>query len=1220
VSEAPRPSRKRFSAPVPRPAPEPAPARNAPAEAPASRGLGAGVPVFLRGPSASAQPRPVAEVVVGTPGDALERQAEEASERAAAPCGAALPPPRMPQGAAPGVLRVHAPEAARAIAAPGPGSPLPDDVRAPLEAELGGDLSELRVHGGLEAAGAARALGARAFAYGPHVWLGAGESARDLRLMAHEAAHVLQQRGGPAVVRRQSIPGAPSLPAPAPGMTPMGPPAPAPPTPVPAAPAGAPSGPAPLAPGTTELVIPPRTLVDAEEESWTIAEASVEHRLWDAIVELPPPLFFATVGLTARLQFRLEMFLRYGPVVLRDIRLAWNPAESRYSGTAQLFVPVSGGPRAILTGTLAGSAEWLGLLEAVRVEGSLRATGQAPLIVAAAPSVAVQYDDGDFTLNARPQVEAGFALLFDLDALARVVLGGDDEVWAKTWRLFHWQWGHAVRAGASFSLDYENGELRPVRTEPFAERFPIDELLDGLRAPAEDGAVTLIPPGRRPAEERLRELLGTEGTDPQVILAALAEATDAEKAALLGDEAMMGAVDGAVGEALRPVARRILTRAPSETVPSLDEGTVFTASRHIRLRRFADALAVVVERLQANGTLDPGLATFRYQRSVSAGEGLTETDYDEDPATGARTPRPGGSTVSIYDPAFVGAPWLFSTVMHEYVHVLQHQRTFTSEEWVDPDASDAGEVEAYLWEVEHARGTGVLASSAQMEEVGRRLTDHFQALSPAGQARYQARYDDAMARVRDAASGVLPVNLAFSVDEARRGVQESSERIAGLMRQRPLSRTPTPDERRRQEEIDAQVAALQRDRAGYLVEVVLAENPNVQIVDRVRGMYRVPVTDGAGQVRWLTGSISVVWHLHQVSPSVFDIGARIQARPPDAALPPGTAVTHTPLVGGSGIQSTVQPYPGDIDFGEEYTVTAPDAAAAGQAMAAVVVEFVNRTRTEQDFEFVRLAIYPVTQQPGKDYAWPAARVLNPANHEELASQLADLGGGRANTFWRALIAGGRFIEITKVLGIHALATATGKTLFGTDWMGAEFQEAYMEEPPEIESVALGEYAGLMRRQAIELADKGAWLKAAKRSFNYLRAIGNLQGMTAIQPVFSTTQAQLNQHLAVMEATARTLDPAAPTRVLTAEHARELLNTAAGRIRADMPPPDGPRVATDLEGVAARVRGNTDPPVGMVAPDRDLLRDLKDRAMAPLQAYVDRSLEARVRPVVDRYVR
>ncbi len=127
------------------------------------------------------------------------------------------------------------PDVSQAIRRPGGGEPLDPDVRRGMESSTGRDFSGVRVHGDGEAQSAARALNARAFTHGRDVWLGPGESARDQRLMAHEAAHVAQQGGAPAgrapasaptpvtqrlaneedeTVQRQPKPGAPG-PAPA---------------------------------------------------------------------------------------------------------------------------------------------------------------------------------------------------------------------------------------------------------------------------------------------------------------------------------------------------------------------------------------------------------------------------------------------------------------------------------------------------------------------------------------------------------------------------------------------------------------------------------------------------------------------------------------------------------------------------------------------------------------------------------------------------------------------------------------------------------------------------------------------------------------------------------------------------------------------------------------------------------------------------------------------
>ncbi|HEY0022133.1 MAG TPA: DUF4157 domain-containing protein [Longimicrobium sp.] len=83
--------------------------------------------------------------------------------------------------------------AAHAITSRGPGAPLMPGVRELLESRMGVDLGHVRVHTGTCAERATAALGARAFTHRGDIWLGRGESAADTRLVAHEAAHVVQQ-------------------------------------------------------------------------------------------------------------------------------------------------------------------------------------------------------------------------------------------------------------------------------------------------------------------------------------------------------------------------------------------------------------------------------------------------------------------------------------------------------------------------------------------------------------------------------------------------------------------------------------------------------------------------------------------------------------------------------------------------------------------------------------------------------------------------------------------------------------------------------------------------------------------------------------------------------------------------------------------------------------------------------------------------------------------
>ncbi len=81
------------------------------------------------------------------------------------------------------------------------GRPLSEPVRADMEARLGANLASVRVHTGPAADRAARSVSAEAFTTGSHLVFRQGRynprSGTGRRVLAHELAHVLQQRRGP---------------------------------------------------------------------------------------------------------------------------------------------------------------------------------------------------------------------------------------------------------------------------------------------------------------------------------------------------------------------------------------------------------------------------------------------------------------------------------------------------------------------------------------------------------------------------------------------------------------------------------------------------------------------------------------------------------------------------------------------------------------------------------------------------------------------------------------------------------------------------------------------------------------------------------------------------------------------------------------------------------------------------------------------------------------
>jgi hypothetical protein len=115
--------------------------------------------------------------------------------------------------AAPGAEPVIAPPIVHEVLR-SPGRPLDKETRATVGARFGHDFSQVRLHFGARAAASADAVSALAYTVGNDVVFGAGVHPRSeagQRVLAHELAHVVQQRGaaparGPLTVGRADDP------------------------------------------------------------------------------------------------------------------------------------------------------------------------------------------------------------------------------------------------------------------------------------------------------------------------------------------------------------------------------------------------------------------------------------------------------------------------------------------------------------------------------------------------------------------------------------------------------------------------------------------------------------------------------------------------------------------------------------------------------------------------------------------------------------------------------------------------------------------------------------------------------------------------------------------------------------------------------------------------------------------------------------------------------
>jgi hypothetical protein len=144
--------------------------------------------------------------VAGGPAPAIRRDEPEAAvSRLGSAMGnrglsRAITQMRDGEGILPGGL-VHPDVEAAIAAASGRGNRLHSGVAEQVGGSYGQPLGDVRVHHDDHAAALSRAVSARAFTVGSDIFFGAGEyrpnTGGGRELLAHELAHVVQQRGAP---------------------------------------------------------------------------------------------------------------------------------------------------------------------------------------------------------------------------------------------------------------------------------------------------------------------------------------------------------------------------------------------------------------------------------------------------------------------------------------------------------------------------------------------------------------------------------------------------------------------------------------------------------------------------------------------------------------------------------------------------------------------------------------------------------------------------------------------------------------------------------------------------------------------------------------------------------------------------------------------------------------------------------------------------------------
>lgn len=395
------------------------------------------------------------------------------------------------------------------------------------------------------------------------------------------------------------------------------------------------------------------------------------------------------------------------------------------------------------------------------------------------------------------------------------------------------------------------------------------------------------------------------------------------------------------------------------------------------------------------------------------------------------------------------------------------------------------------------------------------------------------------------------------------------------------------------------------------------------------------------------GTGVVAWNLDLVSDSVHQIGEDIRSKPENADIPANTTITTALGLGGSAAQGRVQPYPGDIDFSDTYQVRSTNATFAARAVANTIIEFVERNRDNPDFEFTNIVISLPKKEDGS-ISYSYQQLVDPDNYDVIVDLIKNLNPerGNINTFWRAIVDGEngrkRFIEISKILNITAQKNSSNELLFATkqtidkelvnatsfseqqDFFltrvsGAEYQTAFIQEPEIIPDEKLSDYAITMRTSALQQFRKGKYLKAAKRSFNYLLSIGNIDGVQYVENsrIFTSRGARANQEVSVMEAIKSALNPENPaTQILIVDEASIMLNNSANAIQNSFGTNPTRDIVSDLQTLSSNLPSNSNN--NFLGQDESKSNKL-GQIVGQTQRLINKSLQQPVTQLITTYI-
>jgi hypothetical protein len=189
-----------------------------------------------------------------------------------------------------------------------------------------------------------------------------------------------------------------------------------------------------------------------------------------------------------------------GPGMLQNIRVILDPLGGTYSGTAELAIPATLSGGLTLSGTSGAHADYAGLIEVVRGEGTLAGQGAAIGSTTYIFHVDVKYSGGSFSFNVADALTNCLALRLNAVASNDVyVLGSKTPCFSGKWNVADWSMGECWNVGARLGygaggLDYEIEGSAAVLAHIFSASISSATFTGGLLS-CVIPSMTPAPPG-----------------------------------------------------------------------------------------------------------------------------------------------------------------------------------------------------------------------------------------------------------------------------------------------------------------------------------------------------------------------------------------------------------------------------------------------------------------------------------------------------------------------------------------------------------------------------------------------------------------------------------------------------------------------------------------------------------------------------------------------------